>query len=269
MPLAPGRPAPGASLFCGAWTAATCPMHAVAPAVMGELLGRACTASCAVAWQPRRVDAWRRAWPHDTRHHGLPAACRGQMITHAVSRRARLLRRPLRLGAAALRRRPGIFSVNGTDISAVVDWGGRPGRAAPSTTSAAGQRTARPNRSPLPAYTAAFLHRATSHSNSLPAEGAAAVPLFQRLRIASRACYVTTPDTLAGVQSWMQRAFDEQAPGLGRVSPLNHRVPFAPAFGRNDTRQFPAATGEAGEEDANAPRPKLGSMSLPCVAEER
>jgi hypothetical protein len=27
------------------------------------------------------------------------------------------------------------------------------------------------------------------------------------LRIASRACYVTDPDALAGVEAWMQRAF--------------------------------------------------------------
>jgi hypothetical protein len=31
----------------------------------------------------------------------------------------------------------------------------------------------------------------------------------QRLRIASRACYVTAPGTLARVQSWMHRAFHE------------------------------------------------------------
>jgi Ser/Thr protein kinase RdoA (MazF antagonist) len=64
------------------------------------------------------------------------------------------------------------------------------------------------DRIPLTAYTTAFL-RGYRHVNSLPAEDAAAVPLFQRLRIASRACYVTDPDVLAGVQSWMQRAFDE------------------------------------------------------------
>jgi hypothetical protein len=46
-------------------------------------------------------------------------------------------------------------------------------------------------------------------SNDLPAADAAAVPLFQRLRIASRACYVTDPDILASVEAWMQRAFAE------------------------------------------------------------
>jgi hypothetical protein len=31
--------------------------------------------------------------------------------------------------------------------------------------------------------------------------------LFQRLRIASRACYVTDHDALTGVETWMHRAF--------------------------------------------------------------
>jgi hypothetical protein len=46
-------------------------------------------------------------------------------------------------------------------------------------------------------------------SNDLPAAAAAAVPLFQRLRIASRACYVTDPDALADTRAWMRRAFGE------------------------------------------------------------
>ena len=102
---------------------------------------------------------------------------------------------------------PGIFSVNGTGISAIIDWGGvRAG----STAEDIGCWTAHgaTNRNPLPAYTAAFL-LGYRHINSLPAEDAAAVPLFQRLRIASRACYVTNPDALASVQSWMQRAFHQ------------------------------------------------------------
>ena len=102
---------------------------------------------------------------------------------------------------------PGIFSVNGTDISAIIDWGGvRAG----STADESGCWTAHgaTDRNPLPAYTAAFL-QGYRHSSSLRAEDAAAVPLFQRLRIASRACYVTAPDTLARIQSWMRRAFHE------------------------------------------------------------
>ena len=100
---------------------------------------------------------------------------------------------------------PGIFSVNGTDISAIIDWGGvRAGSVADDI----GCWTAHgaTDRIPLPAYTAFFLE-GYRRSNDLLAADAAAVPLFQRLRIASRACYVTDPDALADVEAWMQRAF--------------------------------------------------------------
>ena len=100
---------------------------------------------------------------------------------------------------------PGIFSVNGRDISAIIDWGGvRAGSVADDI----GCWTAHgaTDRISLPAYTAAFLD-GYRHSNDLPATDAAAVPLFQRLRIASRGCYVTDPDALASVQAWMQFAF--------------------------------------------------------------
>lgn len=58
----------------------------------------------------------------------------------------------------------------------------------------------------LPVYTAAFLE-GYRHSNDLPAPEALAVPLFQRLRIASRACYVTDPDALARVEARMRFFF--------------------------------------------------------------
>jgi hypothetical protein len=45
--------------------------------------------------------------------------------------------------------------------------------------------------------------------NDLPAANAAAIPLFQRLRIASRACYVTDPGALAGTTAWMRNAFGD------------------------------------------------------------
>jgi Ser/Thr protein kinase RdoA (MazF antagonist) len=102
---------------------------------------------------------------------------------------------------------PGIFSVNGTDISAIIDWGGvRAG----STADDIGCWTAHgaTDQIPLPVYTVAFLE-GYRHSNDLPAADATAVPLFQRLRIASRACYVTNPDALAGTRAWIQRAFAE------------------------------------------------------------
>ena len=202
VPLAPGRP-PQVLAVLRRVAGDRLSMHAVAPGVMGELLGqlhrilRGCPA--AGAWTPGDVLG------HMTRGitAAQPSAVR-QMITQAVSDvcayytttpSAQLL-----YGDG-----PEIFSANGTDISAIIDWGGvRAG----STADDIGCWTAHgaTDRNPLPAYTAAFL-QGYRHSNSLRAEDAAAVPLFQRLRIASRACYVTDPDTLAGVQSWMQRAF--------------------------------------------------------------
>lgn len=100
---------------------------------------------------------------------------------------------------------PGILSMNGTGISAIIDWGGvRAGSAADDI----GCWTAHgaTDLIPLPAYTAAFLDGYRS-SSSLPAADAVAVPLFQRLRIASRACYATSPDALARVEAWTRRAF--------------------------------------------------------------
>jgi Ser/Thr protein kinase RdoA (MazF antagonist) len=204
VPLAPGRP-PQVLAVLRRVDGSHLSMHAIAPAVMGELLGRlhrilrGCPA--AGAWTPGDVLG------HMTRGitASQPPSVR-QMITQAVSDvRAYYATAPpaqLLYGDG-----PGIFSVNGTDISAIIDWGGiRAG----STADDIGCWTAHgaTDRNPLPAYTAAFL-QGYRHSNSLPAEDAAAVPLFQRLRIASRACYVTAPDTLARVQSWMQRAFHE------------------------------------------------------------
>jgi Ser/Thr protein kinase RdoA (MazF antagonist) len=180
-------------------------MHAVAPAVLGEFLGRLhrILRGCptAGAWTPGDVLG------HMTR--GItaahPSAVR-QMIMQAISGvRAYYATMPpvqLLYGDG-----PGIFSANGADISAIIDWGGvRAG----STADDIGCWTAHgaTDRIPLPAYTAAFLD-GYRRSNDLPAANAAAVPLFQRLRIASRACYVTDRDALAATQAWMQRAFSE------------------------------------------------------------
>ena len=202
--LAPGRP-PQVLAVLRRVDGDHLPMHAVAPAVMGQFLGRlhrilrGCPA--AGAWTPGDVLG------HMTRgvSSSQPPPIQ-RMITQAVSdvRAYYASAPPARLlyGDG-----PGIFSVNGTGISAIIDWGGvRAG----STADDIGCWTAHgaTNRNPLPAYTAAFL-LGYRHINSLPAEDAAAVPLFQRLRIASRACYVTNPDALAGVQSWMQRAFHQ------------------------------------------------------------
>ena len=180
-------------------------VHAVAPAVLGGFLGRLhrilrrCPA--AGAWTPGDVLG------HMTRGitaaHPTPAR---RIITQAVSDVSAYYGTvpPVQLlyGDG-----PGIFSANGTDISAIIDWGGvRAGSVADDI----GCWTAHgaTDRIPLPAYTAAFLD-GYRHSNDLPAADAAAVPLFQRLRIASRGCYVTDPDALASVEAWMQRAFAE------------------------------------------------------------
>lgn len=179
--------------------------HAVAPAVMGEFLGRlhrilrGCPA--ADAWTPGDVLG------HMTR--GItpvqPPAVR-QMVTRAVGDvRAYYGAAPsaqLLYGDCC-----GTFSVNGTDISAIIDWGGvRAGSAADDigcwTVHGATDRIS------LPDYTTAFLD-GYCRSNDLPAASIAAVPLFQRLRVASRACYITAPDALAATMAWMRRAFGE------------------------------------------------------------
>jgi Ser/Thr protein kinase RdoA (MazF antagonist) len=180
-------------------------MHAVAPAVLGGLLGRLhrilrdCPA--AGAWTPG--DVLGHMARGITVTHPLSAQ---QMITQAISDvRAYYATSPpaqLLYGDG-----PGIFSVNGTDISAIIDWGGvRAG----STADDIGCWTAHgaTNLIPVPAYTAAFLEGYRRH-NDLTAADAAAVPLFQRLRIASRACYVTGHDALADVETWMHRAFGQ------------------------------------------------------------
>jgi Ser/Thr protein kinase RdoA (MazF antagonist) len=180
-------------------------MHLVAPDVLGEFLGRLHR-----ILRDRPTDG---GWtPDDVLGHMtrgiLPAHPRPvrRLVTRAIAdvrgyyATAPLLQ--LLYGDG-----PGIFSVNGTDISAIIDWGGvRAG----STADDIGCWTAHgaTDKISLPDYTAAFLdgYRRSGH---LTHADAAAVPLFQRLRIASRACYVTDPGALAGVERWMRRAFGE------------------------------------------------------------
>jgi Ser/Thr protein kinase RdoA (MazF antagonist) len=180
-------------------------MHAVPPVVLGELLGRlhrimrGCPATG--AWTPADVLG------HMTRGitASQPPAIR-QMITQAVSDvNAYYATAPpaqLLYGDG-----PGIFSANGADISAIIDWGGvRAG--SPADDIGCWTAHGATDKIPLPDYTVAFLE-GYRRSNDLPAAADAAVPLFQRLRIASRACYVTNPDALAGTRAWMRRAFGE------------------------------------------------------------
>ena len=199
VPLAPGR----VLAVLRRVGEARLSMRAVPPAILGEFLGRlhrimrGCPA--AGAWTPADVLG------HITR--GITAAhpsSARRMITQAVSDvRAYYGTAP----AAQLLYGDGpeIFSATCTDISAIIDWGGvRAGSLADDI----GCWTAHgaTDRILLPAYTAAFLD-GYRRGNDLPAACAAAVPLFQRLRIASRACYVTHPDVLASVQAWLQRGF--------------------------------------------------------------
>jgi Ser/Thr protein kinase RdoA (MazF antagonist) len=178
-------------------------MHAVAPAVLGDLLGRlhrilrGCPADG--AWTPGDVLG------HMARGitGAQPPPVR-KMIAQAIGDvRAYYRTTP----SVQLLRGDGpeIFSANGTDISAIIDWGGM---RAGSVADDIGCWTAHgaTDLIPVPAYTAAFLDGYRRHQD-LAAADAAAVPLFQRLRSASRACYDTDPRALMGVQTWMHRAF--------------------------------------------------------------
>jgi len=180
-------------------------MHAVPPAVLGEFLGRLhrIMSGCPVtgAWTPDDVLG------HMTRgiSEAQPPSVR-QMVTQAVSDvngyYATTPSAQLLYGDG-----PGIFSANGADVSAIIDWGGvRAG--SPADDIGCWTAHGATDKIPLPAYTAAFLD-GYRRSNDLTAAAAAAVPLFQRLRIASRACYVTDPGALDGVSAWMRRAFGE------------------------------------------------------------
>jgi Ser/Thr protein kinase RdoA (MazF antagonist) len=178
-------------------------MHTVAPPVLGELLGRlhAILRGCPVggAWTPGDVLGHMTrgitpSHPPSVRRL-VTGAMSGVRDYYATMPRIQLLR-----GDG-----PEIFSVNGTDVSAIIDWGGvRAGSVADDigcwTAHGATDLISRPD------YTAGFLEGYRRHC-ALAATDASAVPLFQRLRIASRACYVTDPDALIAVESWMRNAF--------------------------------------------------------------
>lgn len=177
----------------------------IAPEVPGELLGR-------LHRLLREVDPAGGWTPDDVLGHmargstaAHPPTVR-QMVTGAITVvRGYYATQPLT--QLLYGDGPGILSANGTDISAIIDWGGvRAGSVADDigcwTVHGATDRIS------LPDYTAAFLDGYRSHCELSHAD-AAAVPLFQRLRIASRACYVTDPGALARVEAWMRRAFGE------------------------------------------------------------
>jgi Ser/Thr protein kinase RdoA (MazF antagonist) len=178
-------------------------MHTVPPPVLGELLGRLHTilrgCPAAGAWTPGDVLGHMKRGI--TAAH--PPAVR-RLVTEAISGvcgyYATMPPVQLLYGDG-----PGIFSVNGTDISAIIDWGGvRAGSVADDI----GCWTAHgaTDLISLADYTAGFLDGYRRRC-ALAAADAAAVPLFQRLRIASRACYVADPDVLTAVEAWMHQAF--------------------------------------------------------------
>ena len=180
-------------------------IRAIAPEVLGEFLGQ-------LHGILREVDPAGGWTPDDVLGH----MTRGIMASHP-----RDLRQMVTRAIAGVRGYyatqpllqllhgdgPEIFSANGTDIGAIIDWGGvRAGSAADDigcwTAHGANDKIS------LPGYTAAFLD-GYRRSGQLTHAEAAAVPLFQRLRIASRACYVTDPGALTRVQAWMRDAFGE------------------------------------------------------------
>jgi Ser/Thr protein kinase RdoA (MazF antagonist) len=179
------------------------PMRAVPPADLGQFLGglhrilRGCPT--AGAWTPDEVLGHIRRGIMDAH----PPSVR-QMIEQAADGVGVYYDTPPP-GQLLYGDGPEIFSPDGTDISAIIDWGGvRVGSVADDI----GCWTAHgaTDQLPLPDYTSAFLE-GYGRGNDLTAESAAAVPLFQRLRIASRACYVTDPGPLDGIQAWMQQGF--------------------------------------------------------------
>jgi Ser/Thr protein kinase RdoA (MazF antagonist) len=175
-------------------------MSAVAPEVLGGFLGRLhrILRGCppAGAWTPGDVLV------HMTRGTtaAQPPAVRemiGQAVRDVRGYYASALPAQLLYGDG-----PELFSVNGTDVSAIIDWGGvRAGSTADDI--GCWKAHGATDRIPLSAYTAAFID-GYRRSNDLRAAEAAAIPLFQRLRIASRACYVTDPGVLASIQAWMR-----------------------------------------------------------------
>lgn len=94
---------------------------------------------------------------------------------------------------------PEILSRPGEPIAAVVDWGGvRRGTVADDI----GCWTLHGSTGDHHRYTDEFVRGYVS-VRALSNDERAAVPLFQRLRLASRACGVTDPDQLSAVVTWM------------------------------------------------------------------
>lgn len=85
-------------------------------------------------------------------------------------------------------------------ITGIIDWGGvRCGTVADDI----GCWTLHGSTKDIREYTREFVRGYTSVSTLSPQEEQA-IPLFQQLRLASRACYVTAPDALQTIERWMK-----------------------------------------------------------------
>lgn len=96
---------------------------------------------------------------------------------------------------------PEILSKDGTGISAIIDWGGvRSGSVADDigcwTVHGVTESVS------LVQYTAEFL-AAYETVNKITTAEKDAIPLFQQLRVASRACYTVDPETLVSIEKWI------------------------------------------------------------------
>lgn len=176
-------------------------MHAVPPSILGALLGKihhilqgtetegAWTVTDVLGYMRRGVLA---SQPDEVQHMIAQAIDDVDAWYREASPALQLIR-----GDG-----PEILSVDGKEISSIIDWGGvRLGNVADDigcwTVHGATDKIT------LREYTADFL-QAYKTANNLTKVEEDAIPLFQRLRIASRACYIIDPAALALVQQWMQ-----------------------------------------------------------------
>jgi|GEM_PF-3153989 len=170
------------------------------PRILGLLLGRCHAALRTVdksgAWTVDDVLAYMQSGiishqPSTTQHMIAQAIENAQEWYHRVKPPLQVIR-----GDG-----PEIISENGTDISAIIDWGGvRIGSVADDigcwTVHGVDETTS------LVRYTAEFL-AAYETVSAITATEKEAIPLFQQLRVASRACYIVDSEALASIEKWM------------------------------------------------------------------
>lgn len=174
------------------------PMGAFEPPALGALLATIHEALRGTdpggAWTPADVLGHMRGGISD----GQPLPVR-QLITAAVDAVERWYgeeRSPLQLIRGD---GPEILSTPGEPIAAVIDWGGvRWGSVADDI----GCWTVHGSTGDHHSYTDEFVRGYVS-VRPLTADERASIPLFQRLRVASRACSVTDRAALSAIETWM------------------------------------------------------------------